>query len=198
VDGAEILFSDEQVMTGDVIGFYAVTSNGGVIRTILEPAAGRYRGFPSWSPDGSRLAYNEWVDSPDLTVRTHIITAAGTGDRVLPIPAGAVWESGMSWSNDGTRLLSIRGYSGGYDGSRAVARPVDGTGTGTEIDYVGTINAECCSSWQWAADDASILGTPTDAFGKPLEQVLLDPVAGTSRTATWSTISPPAWQRTAR
>jgi hypothetical protein len=198
VDGAEILFTDDQLMTGDAIGFYAVASNGGSVRTIVRSEFSRYRGFPLWSPDGTRLVYSEWVDSPDLTVREHIIAADGTGDRILPIPAGAMWEAGMAWSNDGTRLLSIRGYSGSYDGSRAVARPVDGTGTGSEIDYDGTINAECCSAWQWAADDASILGPPTGPLGQALDQVLLDPVAGTSRTVPWSTTSPPAWQRLAR
>ena len=36
-------------------------------------------------------------------------------------------------------------------------------------------------AWEWAPDDSLILGTPVDENGANLEQVLLDPVAGTSR-----------------
>jgi TolB protein len=196
--GNEILFMEDGNGSDGYGGLYVVDAKSGAVRTIFEPVAGRYRAYAAWSPDGSRIAYSEWRDSPDLTVRTHLVNADGTGDRVLPIPPGAVWESGQAWSNDGTRLLSIRGYDGSYGLSRAVARPVDGSGTGVEIDHPGTINGECCSAWEWAPDDSAILGTPSGTLGELLPQVVLDPIAGTTIAVPWSSTSSPAWQRVAR
>ena len=117
--------------------------------------------------------------------------------RVLPIPPAARWEGGVAWSNDGTRLLAIRGYTGGLDDSRAAARPVDGNGTGIEIDYPGTIEAGCCSSWEWSPDDSLILGTPIDPSRRPLPQLLVDPVTGRAWSAPWGATSDPTWQRLA-
>jgi dipeptidyl aminopeptidase/acylaminoacyl peptidase len=196
--GAEVLFTDDGDENNGWGGIYAVDARGGQPRTILEPESDRFRGWPIWSPDGSRLAYKEWVASDDLTVRIRVIGADGRGDRVLPIPPTARWEAGSGWSNDGTRLLAIRGYTGGLDASRAVARPVDGNGTGIEIDYPGAIEAGCCSSWEWSPDDSLVLGTPVDASGEPLPQLLVDPVTGRSWSVPWGASSEPAWQRLAR
>jgi hypothetical protein len=174
-----------------------IDAESGAIRTILEVEPGRYRGSPEWSPDGSVISYVAWVDSNDLTAQTHIIAADGTGDRILPMPPDVMWQVGLSWSNDGTRLLAIRGYTGGFEESRAVAIPVDGSGFGIEIEYPGVIQPACCSVWEWAPDDSWILGTPTSDTGAFLDQVLLDPVAGTSRTLPWKSVSQPSWQRLA-
>jgi len=196
--GDEVLFTDFASFWTGYGGIYAIHPDGGPVRTILPPTDGRYRGLEAWSPDGTRIAYSEWSDADDMDDRTHIINADGSGDRVLALPGGAVWESPAAWSNDGTRLLTIRGYDGSNSTSRAVARPVDGNETGIEIGYPGAIDQQCCSVWEWAPDDTSILGTPTDAGGQPLEQVKLDPKTGTSYDVPWSTSSAPTWQRIAR
>ncbi len=196
-DGHEILFMDRGDFTNGFGGIYAFDAVTGEIRTILEHDPGRNRANARWSPDGSQIAYVEWVDSGSLTAQTHIIAADGTGDRVLPLPPGAVWQAAMTWSNDGTRLLAIRGYTGGTDGSVAVATPADGNGFGVEFDHSGAITTRCCSAWEWAPDDTFILGTPSDAAEQPLDQVLLDPVTGASRTVPWSSVSNPSWQRLA-
>lgn len=196
--GAEVLFTDDGGESNGWGGIYAIDARGGQPRTILERASDRFRGWPIWSPDGSRLAYKEWVSSDNLTVRIHVIRADGRGDRVLPMPPTARWEASRGWSNDGTRLLAIRGYTGGLDDSRAVARPVDGNGAGIEIDYPGAIEGGCCSSWEWSPDDSRVLGTPVDASGRPLPQLLVDPVTGKSWPAPWGASSEPAWQRLAR
>ena len=41
------------------------------VRTILAATAGHFRGYPGWSPDGSLISYDDWVDferphRPDL------------------------------------------------------------------------------------------------------------------------------------
>jgi Tol biopolymer transport system component len=193
--GDEILFTDAPI-SNDEIGFYAIHPDGGPVRTILPYAPGQGRGGQIWSPDGTRIAYFDY-ESDLTTVRTHIINADGTGDRVLALPSEAAWEAPVAWSNDGTRLLSIRGFDDGYSTSRAVARPVDGTDTGIEIDAPGALQQGCCISAEWAPDDTSILVAPTNAARESIEQVMLDVKTGTTSGVPWSTTSIPTWQRRA-
>lgn len=200
-DGSEILFACEGDIQGcSDSGIYAVNAQDGKVRTILAgaDAAGRFRGHPAWSPDGSLISFGEWSGLNGLDVQTHIVAADGTGDRPLPIPTGAVWQAPASWSNDGTRLLVIRGYTGDVSQARPVAVPVAGSGFGIEIPYPGGIGTGYVADWEWAPDDTSILGTPQDASGARLDQVLLDPVAGTSRKVPWTSASQPSWQRLGR
>ena len=197
-DGSEILFSDSSRLTDSYRGIYAVNVADGKVRTILGRIAGLNRQHATWSPDGSLISYGQWTDSVTAnTIQIHIMAADGTGDRVLPLPAPAMWQGPFGWSNDGTRLFAIRGYAAGEEDDRAVVIPVDASGSGTEITSTGVIQAACCSVWEWAPDDSSILGTPLDGSGATLDQVVLDPVAGTSRTVSWKTVSHPSWQRRA-
>lgn len=201
-DGSEILFMDAGTdASGHDSGIYAVNVKDGTVRTILAgaDAAGHYRGHPAWSPDGSMISFGEWQGLTNgLDVQTHIVAADGTGDRTLPLPTGAVWQSPESWSNDGTRLLIMRGYTAGIEQSRPVAVPVAGTGFGIEIPYPGGIGTADVFDWEWAPDDTLILGTPANASGAVLDQVLLDPVAGASRKLPWTSVSEPSWQRLGR
>jgi len=199
-DGSEILFMDAGAdQSGTDSTIYAVNAVSGKVRTILKgaDADGLFRGHPAWSPDGSRISFGEWPGLTGIDVRTHVITANGTGDHLLPMPTGAVWQAPLSWSNDGTRLLAIRGYTGGLEQARPVIVPVDGSGPGIEITYPGGIDTGTITDWEWAPDDSSILGTPTNVSGTLIDQVLLDPVTGKVRTLPWASVSQPSWQRVA-
>ena len=198
-DGSEIMFMDRGNDSDGFGAIHLVSAQGGPVHTILKDdgAAGRYRGHPEWSPDGSMISFGEWTDRNSVDVQTHIIRADGSGDRVLPLPPGAVWQAPYGWSNDGTRLLVIRGYTGGGDKARPAAIPVDGSGFGTEIPYPGGMDVGSTSTWEWAPDDSTILGTPWNTSGDLLGQLLLDPVHGTSRLVPWSSDSQPSWQRLA-
>jgi Tol biopolymer transport system component len=202
-DGSEVLFSDSGDPSSTYRGIYAVNVADGNIRTVLKPADGLNRGLTSWSPDGSLIAYGEWVDADQNTIQIHIMAANGTSaanltsDRTLPLPHGAMWQGPFGWSNDGTRLIAIRGYAGDEEKDHAVVIPIDLSGPGTEIKSTGVIQAACCSVWEWAPDDSSILGTPLNSSGDALDQVLLDPTAGTSRSVSWKSVSQPSWQRLA-
>jgi len=77
-----------------------------------------------------------------------------------------------------------------------VAIPVDGSGTGVEIALPSVVNPADPLAWEWAPDDSLILGARGED-GAHLDQVLLDPVIGTSRTLPWSSVSLPSWQRIA-
>jgi len=200
LDGSEILVMDDgSDQNGTDSTIYAVSVADGKIRTILAgaDAAGRFRGHATWSPDGSMIAFGEWTGVNDIVdVHTHIVRADGTGDVALPMPTGAVWQTPFAWSNDGPRLLATRGYTGAADQSRPVIVPVDGSGTGVEIGLPSGFGE--VSDWTWAPDDSLILGTPSDASGNVLDQVLLDPATRASRTPAWgASVSQPSWQRLA-
>jgi len=200
-DGSEVLAMDDgEDSNGIDNSIYAINVATGKVRTILtgnDVATGPWRGHPAWSPDGSMISFGEWPGLNGLDVRTHIIKADGTGDRILPIPTGALWQAPYVWSNDGTRLFAIRGYTNDVDQARPVVVPVDGSGPGLEIPSPGGMGIPSPSAWEWAPDDSSILGTPANVSGSLLDQVLLDPVAGTSRTVPWTSVSEPSWQRVA-
>ncbi len=208
-NGSEILFMDNGDDSGGNGAIHLVSSQGGPVRTIVrdERSAGIYRGNPLWSPDGSLIAFGEWCDvdcstrealaaGVGLTAQTYVVNADGSPVRILPSPAGE-WQAPESWSNDGTRMLVIRGYSAGDEQARPAAVPVDGSATGVEIPYPGGMSPTDTTAWEWAPDDSSILGTPATASGTALDQVLLDPVKGTFRTPTWTSVSDASWQRLA-
>jgi Tol biopolymer transport system component len=198
-DGSEILMMDVDDEQNPCCRIYAINAETGSIRDILAIKPGTLRSYPRWSPDGSLISFAEWDPAAGgLTVQTHIIAADGTGERILPSPPGTKWQGTESWSNDGTRVLVIRGYAADEAGARPVAIPVDGHDTGVEIEWLNTVMSPTDPlAWEWAPDDSSILGAPTNQDGAYLDQVLLDPVAGTSRTLPWSSASLPSWQRIA-
>jgi hypothetical protein len=186
-----------------------VTSRGGNVRTIIDDqrSVGIYRGHPLWSPDGSLIAFGEWCDSDcstgkaltvdGNTLQTYVVKADGSDPHILPSPAGVRWQAPERWSNDGTRMLVIRNYAGGIEQARPAVVPVVGSASDVEIPYPGGMDTTQTAAWEWAPDDSSILGTPTSVSGAVLDQVLLDPVNGTFRTLTWSSVSEPSWQRIA-
>jgi hypothetical protein len=199
-DGREILFvgTDEDSGNGGP-GIYAVDPASGDVRTIVEAAGSAGMDLATWSPDGSQLSYATWdTDVDALTVRTHVIGADGSGDRVLPAPDGMGWDVGAAWSNDGTRLLLVRGDGVDWLESRPAIVPADGSGVGTDIDYGGPIQGGCCFSWEWAPDDSMVIGKPISTSGGPLQQVIVDVASGTIREAPWTTAADPVMQRRAR
>jgi Tol biopolymer transport system component len=197
VDGAEVLFVGNQGNTRTGSGLYAYDLAGGVLRTIVAPSDGFDVGAPVWSPDGSQIAYQKWTDANGITGKTHVVSADGTRDIELPSPDEAVWNLGSEWSNDGKRLFLQRGYTSGHEDVRAVVVPADGSSPGIEIPNSGALAGACCATWTWSPDDSQILGTPTDVLGRPMHQVLVDPLTGKVGPTPWSSTSDPAWQRLA-
>jgi Tol biopolymer transport system component len=197
-DGREILFVGRYVGTNH--GLFAVDPSSGDVRTIFQAPTGFDLGGASWSPDGSRIAYWMWGgpgSATQVTARTHIISADGTGDRLLDVPPGVFWMMGSDWSNDGTRLFLVRGYSIGTDAARPAIVPADGSSLGVEIPYPGSLVSGCCGYFEWAPDDSMILGRPADGSGRPGQQIIIDPNSHAHRTAPWTSTSDPAWQRRA-
>jgi dipeptidyl aminopeptidase/acylaminoacyl peptidase len=196
--GHELVFVDNDDGSAWCCAIHLVSADGGTPQTILGPRPNRSRSHLSWSPDGSRIAFDEWDNSAATwTVQPHIINADGTGERTLPSPPGATWQAFESWSNDGARVLVFRGYHEDQTGAQPVVIPVDGGGPEVPISVPGvTFSPTEPHTWEWAPDDSYILGTP-DGGSAALPQVMLDPVAGTSKTLPWTTVSLPSTQRDA-
>jgi hypothetical protein len=195
--GAEILFvsGDRAGVSGS--GIFAVDPATGGVRPIVPPASDIWDyAQAAWSPDGSQVAYIRFGGPGEgLTAHVWVVSANGKDPKQLPEPSGTVWSANPAWSNDGKRLFVIHGYGPDNKDVRPAVVPADPSGVGTDVSYPGTIQGACCLTSQWAPDDSSILVTPMDESSNPLPQIIIDPVAATTRPAPWTTTSDPSWQR---
>jgi Tol biopolymer transport system component len=193
-DGREILFTG---IAPARKGLFAVDVATGKVRDIKLIAAEFDMAGPSWSPDGSRIAYWMWGGPGDgQTAKTHVVAADGTGDQELPSPSGAVWNAHATWSNSGTRLFIARGYTDGFDDVRGAIVPADGSSVGVEIAPAGSVETVCCAAWMWSPDDSKIFGRPAAVAIHP-NALILDAAGGPVRSVPWVSSSDPTWQRLA-
>jgi TolB protein len=110
-----IVLSDE---TNDIWSMWA---DGTHIRRLTSSPAQEFD--PTWSPDGSRIAYRYWPEHPDIS-RIFVMKADGSDQRNLTRKDS--W--GPDWSPDGRRIVfnSLTGTGGPDVGGYAVAP--DGSG----------------------------------------------------------------------
>jgi WD40-like Beta Propeller Repeat len=176
-----------------------VRADGSDLRPLVPASIDYAIGQPTWSPDGSQLAYIRWRPTPSISARVALVSPDTGKIRQLPIGPGSVWEAEPSWSNDGTRLAIARGYTGDNTDVRAAIVSVPDGGRGIETDPSLRVLGSCCLAgpFEWAPDDSWILFTPTDVSGN-IQQTLIDPATGEGRLADWLTTSGPSWQRVAK
>ena len=104
---------------------YVVDLPNGTPRRLTTQDVGEY--FPSWSPDGSAIAYTAWDGTAGYLMR---VPSAGGAPRRLSEEPGYYQQ--VAWSSSGTRVVA----------SRASARDVResyepiGTGLGAEFVWV--------------------------------------------------------------
>jgi hypothetical protein len=154
----------------------------------------------AWSPDGTRIAYGIYdMSEVKVSTRTHVVSADGTGDIALDTHPDSIADGGNLWSNDSTRLIINRFYAGS-DGEiiRSAIVPVDRSNVGIDIECASFTSPDACNAdWIWSPDDSVLLGTTSDANGRPLPQFLADPLTGKVRPAPWTATGDPTWQRRA-
>jgi hypothetical protein len=140
--------------------------------------------FFSWSPDGTRVAY-QWRDTTGPRAQRLYVVPADGG---RPRPITEAESVGAQWSPDGTKITFWDANSSvpGDVAPVSVVR-VDGPNERTALSTDGG------GSFVWAPDSATIIWLP-DGSDTPQ---LLDAGGGPARPVSWSADALPDWQRLA-
>jgi Tol biopolymer transport system component len=97
------------VSTRQGTGIYVMNPDGSGVRRVTTPAPNRNEYKPSWSPDGSKLAFQGDRDVPAGNTEIYVMNADGTGQkRLTNYPGHDDWPT---WSPDGGRIAFSRGAS---------------------------------------------------------------------------------------
>ena len=126
-------------------------------------------GFPSWSPDGRKIAYNSYVAGPNGGRQMiYIINADGSNETCLT-PGSDGYSP--SWSPDGSRILflSDRDSDPGSNShiSELYLMSVDGTDQTRLTNYNGKFYAA-----SWSPDGSKIVSVFKPSYGGP-EKILV-------------------------
>ena len=112
-DGNRIAFARDDMLGSDptsVIGIRDLAAGTvSFIESTRVPRGQAHLHQPSWSPDGTQLAYHLDTQGPaeehPSKIRIQIVNVDGTGLRELPAPAGEAKAGDPDWSPDGSLIV---------------------------------------------------------------------------------------------
>ncbi len=112
-----------------------LTYSGGVLgETVISPAD-----YPTWSPDGTKIAFSAYPGYPDLSRKKqiYVMSADGSGKKALTSETEAGCEY-PSWSPDGTKIVFQKQYPSFANGNAIWIMNADGTGAKALTDRMAT------------------------------------------------------------
>jgi Tol biopolymer transport system component len=145
-DGRRIAFSGPTARFG--VGIFVMNADGSDVTSVVDRS---FDTKPSWSPDGTRIAFLSNNDGPFGPVpRVFVVNVDGTGLRQLspehPDPNFWFFDDSPSWSPDGSQVLFLRA---------GVLHVIDADGT----DLTALPTEEVLQSAEWSPDGARIATT---------------------------------------
>ena len=148
-DGSRIAFSLHQADNPDVGRAYLINADGTGLRRVssfeLPPGNIINEEQVSWSPDGTRIAFQRWVSNADRgTVRPVVVVDAATSEENELANVEVNGYGGWAWSPDGSSVLQIPG-DGSVDGGQVLVVDAS-TGIVRKVGWTG--NPNFGPSWQ--------------------------------------------------
>lgn len=128
-DGSKIVFVSNRVGHDEI---YVMNANGSGVTRLTNnlPIQGcnipctRFEEAPTWSPDGSKIAFAHKASIFGFAIR--IMNPNGTGGTQLAVAAGLPAPTKLAWSPNGTRIAFDRRF-GSSDDREVVAVNANGT-----------------------------------------------------------------------
>jgi Tol biopolymer transport system component len=149
---------------------YVVNTDGSGLKRLTD--APGWEDMPSWSPDGSRILYNQWDmksgSLEDFAAATHtlwVMNADGSGKTCLTDRLGITGQ--MGWSPDGRQILSAT------ESMPLCTVNVDGSGMRAVGDGAGAVEAGGDSAFgiglEWLPDGRLLALRYGDAVAMDLD-----------------------------